>query len=147
MEARIGMVQDNDTVRSIYLTHDAEVEKAGRLLLNYYKDKETVSTLIKRGNVYQLKKYIDRGIFDGESKEDTTIFYVRDMNYSYSLDCNVYNRNYNGFLKSTKEIGAEVAYLYTKDGDWLYIDMKTKKVELLRDKLKELNEEEKRHGK
>jgi hypothetical protein len=137
--SRIGIMNENGTILSVYCEYGGDIENVGKTLYEYYNTREAVSDLIKRGSIVELKKYVDKGIFDkDESKEDTTIFIIRDLNYSPRLFTYVNNRNIKGFVKTAQDIGAEYAYLFTKDDKWVVVDMVTGDIDSLESVLNEL---------
>lgn len=141
--SRIGIVKDNGMIDSVYCKYDGDIKNVGKLLYEYYNSRELVASLIKKGSIERLKKYDSRGIFNkNESREDTTIYFIRDRNYPSSLFKPVSNRNMNGFLRTSREIGAEYAYLFTDKDMWICIDMTSGEVDSLKNKLDSLESEE-----
>ncbi len=139
--SRIGIMNEKGTILSVFCEYGGDIENVGKTLYENYNTREVVTDLIKRGSIVELKKYLDKGIFDkDESKEDTTVFIIRDLNYSPRIFTYVNNRNIKGFLKTAQDIGAEYAYLFTKNDKWVVVDMVTGETESLEKILNELEE-------
>lgn len=140
LSAKIGIINETGTIVSVNCCLNGGIDNTGLLLYNYYNDIELISKLVKYGAVYQLKKYIDKGIFNkNESREETTIFDIRDRNYPISLRKSITNRNINGFISSCKEVDAKYGYLFDKENnEWICYDLVNNESFRLEDKLREL---------
>ena len=144
IKAKIGVINERGTIDSVYCSLDGDIENVGRLLLENYNDYALASKLVSYGDIYRLKKYLDKGIFTDESKEETTIFDIRDQKLSWSLYKTSHNRTLNSYLNSSRERGATYAYLFDKErNEWLCYDLVLNKVDSLSNLL---NEDEIKRG-
>lgn len=57
--SRIGIVNDNGTVTSIYCHWDGYISNNGKILLEHYTDKEKVEKLISLGSISSLARNVD----------------------------------------------------------------------------------------
>ena len=135
--SRIGVQRENGMIDTVICQRNSEVENTGRILIENYNSPYLASELVRRGDISELKPYIERGIFDDESRDETTIFCIRDEGRSCDMCKPTLKRNPNSFLRSAQEIGASCAYLFAADR-WIYVDMKTGEFEDLEDKVASL---------
>ena len=130
--SKIGVMNEKGTINSVYCHLNGDIENVGRLLLENYNDYELASKLVSYGDIYELKKYIDKGIFDKETREETTIYDIRDRNLSWSLFRTTNSRTLNSYLNGARERDASYAYLFDKEKDeWLCYDLVSNKVDSL----------------
>jgi len=95
--SRIGKLQNDGTVRSIYCHWDGYIENNGKILVENYKDEEVIDRLLNVGDISSLR----------EMPEDIGQGYGKEARVSQSVE------DYLG-------IGEEYNYLF-KDGEW-YVD-------------------------
>ena len=138
--AEIGVTTEKGTIYSVYCNLNGDVKNVGRILLENYNDYELVRKLVSYGDIYELKKYIDNGIFNrNESREETTIYDIRDRNLSWSLCRATNSRTLKGYLNRSRERDASYAYLFDKENnEWLCYDLVNNESYRLEDKLREL---------
>ena len=137
--AKIGITNNKGTIESVFCRLGGEIENAGLLLFNNYNNYDLARKLVFFGDIFKLNKYIDKGIYDNGSKDETTIYDTRDRNSSYDLSKRVYNRTVNSYLNACREMKVEYAYLFDKKNNkWLCYDIKENQVYRLEDKLREL---------
>ena len=97
--SRIGILQEDGSVKSIYCHYDGYPEGVGQTLMQNYTSPVEVMNLINKGDLSSLhsqEHYADRGETDVDAVVTTESEYV-----SYTGEC-----------------WGEYAYLY-KDGEWL----------------------------
>ena len=99
--SRIGIVQENGTVKSIYCHWDGYPENNGKILLENY-DYEMAQELIELGDISSLSKTPDR-----------TEAYCRDR--GEELNEARVDESMDAFFEGDIE---EYGYLITPDGEW-----------------------------
>jgi len=131
--SRIGMVQDDGKVVSIYCHWDGYPSNNGAILLKHYTDKEKVARLISLGDIscleaeidpkpsapqkYNNKKTTTKHTFDAP-QADVVIAYGRDRGEDPETIKPRVDESVDAFTKSDVE---EWGYLF-KDGKWFVID-------------------------
>lgn len=110
-------------IQAIRCHTDGGIETLGRTLLAHYTTQKKVETLIARGNVYRVGKYVfpdpRRPHSDDHPQEDVTIADSRDRNEEL-VRANRYGTEEDYFADS-EAFSPETMYLF-KDGRWSYID-------------------------
>lgn len=137
--SRIGMLQSDGSVKSIYCHWDGYPQNNGNILFEHYTDIEKVKSLIELGSISSLGKNINPdpiggitikySLSDGYSnvpangvhtfdnpQVDVTVAYHRDRGET-DLDFRI-DDSESEFIKSDLE---EWGYLF-KDGKWFVID-------------------------
>ena len=129
--SRIGIAQDDGTVKSIYCHWDGYPSNNGKILLDHYTDRTKVESLIALGDISALEaevapteelapgRYSDtkkpvRHSFD-TPQENVTIAYARDRGEDFEEVKPRIDESVAAFEKSDLE---EWGYLF-KDGKWL----------------------------
>lgn len=112
--SRIGMVNEDGTVSSVYCHWDGYPSYNGRVLSENYTDLEKVKKLIDLGSISVLKDEVetdDPHTFD-KPKEGITIAYHRDRGENY--DPPRINESLDEYLEDDNE---EYGYFFL-DGEW-----------------------------
>ena len=118
--SRIGMVQSDGSVKSIYCHWDGYPQNNGNILIKHYTDIEKVKSLIELGSISSLGKNINPDPIDGvhtfdNPQVDVTVAYHRDRGEDLEIRI---DESESEFIKSDLE---EWGYLF-KDGKWFVID-------------------------
>ena len=118
--SRIGMVQPDGSVKSIYCHWDGYPQNNGNILIKHYTDIEKVKSLIELGSISSLGKNINPDPIDGvhtfdNPQVDVTVAYHRDRGEDLEIRI---DESESEFIKSDLE---EWGYLF-KDGKWFVID-------------------------
>jgi len=119
---RVGMVQPDGSVISIYMHWDNYPSGSGTILLNHYTDTEKVKELISLGSISVLAPNINpdpkkgKHTFD-HPQEDVVVAYGRDRNEDPNDIKPRVDKTVDDFVKSDVE---EYGYLF-KDGSWFIV--------------------------
>lgn len=137
--SRIGIVNEDGTVSSIYCHWDGYPEHHGKLLLSHYTDREKVKALIELGSISVLAQEVetpsilDENDIAGKKGENmlkrfgaigthsfdnplpgVTVAYHRDRGEDY-IEPRVNSSLEEYFLSDNEEYG----YVFTLEGEWL----------------------------
>lgn len=110
----IGIENSDHSVDCIYCHFDGYLSGVGRILLNHYKDREKVTTLIDLGNISSLGKEIGEKHDFNECPKNVCNAYGRDReeeNISATHSDNV-----KDFLRNIDE---KYTYLFNEDDKWM----------------------------
>lgn len=104
---RIGILNQDGSVDSIYCHHDSYLSHVGEVLINNYTKEETIRELLKLGDTSALAETIEKTKLDsyqynGEDPSDTSM---------------IHSENEGKFL----QIGEEYNYIF-KNGKWYVYD-------------------------
>jgi hypothetical protein len=117
--SRIGIEQEDGTVRSIYCHFDGSPDHHLPILQEHYKDREKVEKLIQLGDISYLAPEVEipEGSNHSFENKDYGIVcaYHRDRGEDYH-EPNV-DPSANAYFRGDIE---EWGYLFTKDGEWVY---------------------------
>jgi hypothetical protein len=117
--SRIGIEQEDGTVKSIYCHWDGYPSYNGFILNGFYKDRKEVETLINLGNISVLGKRSEPNPTLGHSfdkpQQDVTIAYGRDRGED-DVDPRI-DESVEAYLNSDVE---EYGYLFTKENKWVW---------------------------
>jgi len=102
--SRIGILQENGSVKSIYCHYDGYPEYTGKILANNYTSPAEVDALIERGDL----RCVNPDSSDNEHYKDT-----RGEEYAVAI----ISSDVHDYLGDAKESWGEYAYLY-RDGEW-----------------------------
>jgi len=105
--AIVGKLENNGTIKSIYVHSDGYPKYVGKLLLNYYKDAESLDSLMILGDISML--YRDT---------NTTIYYGRDRGYEEDFET-LLSDNLENWLNFYDLEPNFYTYLLTETG-WQY---------------------------
>ena len=109
--SRIGVVNKNGTITSIYCHWDGYPEGVGATLKEHYTDIEKINKLLELGDISSLKKDIGNKQNFNNPTPNTVIAYARDRNYT-STEA-ISSKNVESFLKLCIKGGLiEYAYLF-----------------------------------
>ena len=100
---RIGMLNQDGSVDSIYCHHDSYLRHVGKLLIENYSNADTIHELLKLGDTNALSETLEETKhntyqYNGEDPEDTS---------------SIHSMTESDFLS----IGEEYNYIF-KDGKW-----------------------------
>lgn len=116
--SRIGIQNEDGSVRSIYCHWDGYPSNNGQILQDHYQDRAKVEKLIELGSISSLAKEVDAP--EGHTFEDpadgVTVAYHRDRGEDKSIKRNVSAEAY--FMQDIEEYG----YLFTKENVWVIKD-------------------------
>lgn len=113
--SRIGILNDDNTVTSVYCHWDGYPEHNGKILYNYYNTKEKILELLSYGNISSLGENIGTAHDFNKPVSGICTFYGRDRGENDVLP----------FISESEKCyydnGEEYNYLY-KDGKWFIND-------------------------
>lgn len=137
--SRIGIVNEDGTVSSIYCHWDGYPDHNGKLLTTHYTDREKVKALIELGSISSLGEHVeppsvvDESDTDGKKGErmlkrfgvigkhsfdnplpGVTVAYHRDRGEEYTKPR--INKSLDDYFLADNE---EYGYVFTLDGKWL----------------------------
>ena len=116
--SRIGIVNSEGIVKSIYCHYDGYTEHVGAMLVNHYNTKEKASELINLGSLSSLRERLAPEDNEGHSFEDAiedvTVAYHRDRGEGFQQKTNY---SVDGYFNNTQE---EYIYLFTLEGEWVF---------------------------
>ena len=115
--SRIGMEQEDGSVKSIYCHFDGYPSHNGRILNESFKDHDKVKSLIDLGDISFLREEIEpTGPHSFNSpQKGVTVAYHRDRGEKFkSPRINSSVREF--FLSDIEEYG----YLFSEEGEWLF---------------------------
>lgn len=117
--SRIAIEREDGSVWSIYCHWDGYPEHNGRVLQEHYQDRAKVERLIALGSLSSLRPNVEpKGEHSFEKPEDdATVAYHRDRGESLSKA--EYHSDKSAYFKSDVE---EYGYLFTKEGEWKYVE-------------------------
>lgn len=106
-------------VKSIYCHWDGYPENNGKLLLTHYQNREKVESLIELGAISYLAPEVNpTHAHSYENPQDgIVVAYHRDRGEDYRKPDS--HRSIDSFSKSDVE---EYGYVFTKAGEWLFIN-------------------------
>lgn len=119
---RIGKLNDDGTVTSIYCHFDGYPDRVGRILYEYYTSIEDTDSLIALGDISSLGKRVNPiGDHSFENPEkDTTVAYGRDKGET-GVDSRV-DKSVEEYLSNKHDWDIDYKYLGKPDGNkinWL----------------------------
>lgn len=120
--SRIGIMDKNGKIKSIYCHFDGYLQGVGQILKKYYKDPQKVKQLIDLGDISILDKEIGtKHDFNNPPKDEVTA-YGRDRgekNVKPKID-----KDFDEFIKTTDSSDGEYGYIFDlKDKKWKYFKM------------------------
>ena len=83
--SRIGIINKDGSIESIYCHYDGYIEGVGNILNNHYKDINRIRSLISLGDISHIEKNITPNPnfpheFGDNEQQDVTVAYHRDRN-------------------------------------------------------------------
>lgn len=124
--SRIGILNKDGTVKSIYCHWDGYPEENGKILMKHYPTKESVEALLEKGDMSVLKETVER-----------CEYYVDRGETNVSAD--VYSN-----IEEYKSIREEYQYYLDQNNVWWYTKSSSQSFDLLENyfKNKSSNEED-----
>ena len=117
--SRIGIEQEDGTVRSIYCHWDGHPSHQLPILQEHYTDRKKVEELIQLGDISYLAPLVEipEGSDHSFDSRDYEIVcaYHRDRGEAYSKPR--VNYSIDGYFRSDIE---QYGYLFTQEGKWIY---------------------------
>jgi len=117
--SRIGIEQEDGTVRSIYCHWDGNPSHQLPILQEHYTDRKKVEKLIQLGNISYLAPQVEipEGSDHSFDNQDYEIVcaYHRDRGEDYRKP--MVNYNADAYFRSDIE---QYGYLFTQEGKWIY---------------------------
>lgn len=119
--SRIAIEREGGSVESIYCHWDGYPSNNGVILLENYTDRKKVEGLIALGDISSLDEEVEptngsQHAYDSPEK-GVTVAYHRDRGEEKRGP--EYHRDLDHFVRSDVE---EYGYLFTKEGEWLFVD-------------------------
>lgn len=106
--ARLGLLQPNGTVESIYLHFDGYPDRVLPLLNKNYNSVEKVQRLLDHGDMSVLSETLHK-----------CIFYRRDRNEPYSNTCFMIDKSLDKYRNYDR---VNYIYLYTPGLSWMVLN-------------------------
>lgn len=137
--SRIGIMNDDGSIDSVYCHWDGYLSNNGRILVDNYSDEAKIKELISLGNLSSLDAEIHpTGRHSLVSHENgICVFYGRDDDRKGQEA--VKHRSKLDFLSNAFDMWEEYAYLFM-DGKWFYTNNPTTGFKSVADALKDLTE-------
>lgn len=115
--SRIGLEQEDSTIKSIYCHFDGYPEGVGKILKQYYQNRGKVEELMELGDISKLGVWVrplpnESHSFESPAK-DVTVAYYRDRNEPLSKP--YYNKSIQNFKE---ELNLPYGYVLRLDGKW-----------------------------
>ena len=113
--SRIGMEQEDGSVKSIYCHFDGYPSHNGRILNESFKDHDKVKSLIDLGDISFLREEIEpTGPHSFNSpQKGVTVAYHRDRGEAHNSNK---DKSVSAFFASQNE---SFIYMLTQEGEWL----------------------------
>ena len=113
--SRIGMEQEDGSVKSIYCHFDGYPSHVGRILNESFKDHDKVKALVELGDISSLEVEIEpTGPHSFASpQKGVTVAYHRDRGEDHNSKK---DRSVSSFFASGNE---SFVYMLTQEGEWL----------------------------
>ena len=113
--SRIGMEQEDGSVKSIYCHFDGYPSHNGRILNESFKDHDKVKSLIELGDISFLRREVEpTGPHSFSSpQEGVTVAYHRDRGEEHNSKK---DKSVSAFFASQSE---SYIYMFTQEGEWL----------------------------
>lgn len=106
--SRIGIVNSNGSVESVYCHHDGYLSGVGKVLIRGYMDPDKIRQLVALGDLSSLHEAL--AIPGNKLYADVTVAYMRDFGEKH---CHAeLDRDIVAYLKRAAECNAEYAYLW-----------------------------------
>lgn len=131
----IGIITEDNQFNYIYCHWDGYLDHVGKILLNFYNDKEKINELLLLGNLSSLGKKIEKNELNDDSD---------DYCYSFSRD-----KGDNILKNVAKKVSVErikhlvdkvdYVYVYEKE-EWFFYHSSNKKNKLSNRKFKNIEE-------
>jgi hypothetical protein len=121
--SRIGILNGNDAITSVYCHSDGYPSWNGKVLLENYQTTEKITELLSYGDISSLYPSIGtkHGFDLSQRPEGVSTFYKRDRNET-DVDANTSPASEYGTLCDSCD--AEFAYLF-KEGEWYVSPVKS----------------------
>jgi len=116
----IALENADGTVTSIHCHWDGKPSNNGRLLLDYYNQREYVERLLRLGSISSLRKRIEpvgQHSFN-EPEEGVTVAYHRDRGDAWDCVKPAVFKSVGAFLNGIFEQDASFIYLFTRMDIW-----------------------------
>jgi hypothetical protein len=104
---RVGILQEDGAIKSVYGHWDGYPESAGKILTEKFNTKEKVEDLIEGGDISCLETDTD---WKGNRRESTFVLYYKDRG---DLDCgSLTSEDDFNYFQLTRNCDGEFAYLF-----------------------------------
>jgi hypothetical protein len=114
--SRIGIVNEDGTVTSVYCHWDGGISHNGKILYRHYKEREKVKQLISLGSLSYLGEDVDPGEGVPHSflhpAEGVTVAYHRDRGEPMRTE------THNSEAEFFRNENLDYLYLFGSDGEW-----------------------------
>lgn len=116
--SRIGIVEEDGTVKSIYCHYDGYPSCNGKILKESYSIPERIEKLMALGNISSLGDYLDENEVKGQTDKEVVCAYCRDYKEDYESNAPKTSDSVDDFIDFVvKAVDYEYVYLF-KDGKW-----------------------------
>lgn len=139
---RIGLMNEDGSITSIYCHHDGYPKGVGNILVNNYTDIDKIKTLLCLGDMSSLgTEPIDnpfawktvelKDLFSGKYIEKYKEYHPDNMCDTYKTrgqDCPAkVSKDIKSYLKLSRDWGGEYTYVF-KDNEWFVMDYNNPKL-------------------
>ena len=116
--SRIAIENPNGSVKSVYCHNDGYPSYNGRVLLEHYSDRDKVERLIELGVLSSISEEVEpTGPHSfSQPARGVVIAYHRDRGEDYR------SPDSHSSIKSFASSIKDYSYVFTKEGQWLFID-------------------------
>lgn len=133
--SRIGIVEPDGTVKSIYCHHDGYPSYNGRILKEAYNTVERIEKLMALGNISGLGEYLDENEAKGRTNKDIVCAYCRDYKEDFKDNAPRTSASVDDYMNFVvKSVDYDYVYLF-KDGKWNIATWRSKNLVELTDEM------------
>ena len=133
--SRIGIVELDGKVKSIYCHHDGYPSYNGRVLKESYSTPERIEKLMALGNISSLGDYLDENEAKGQTDKEVVCAYCRDYKEDYESNAPKMADSVDDFMDFVvKAVDYDYVYLF-KDGKWNMAPWRSKNLVELTDEI------------
>jgi len=116
--SRIGIVQPDGKVKSIYCHHDGYPSYNGKVLKESYSTPERIEKLMALGNISSLGMFLDVNEAKGKDDDEIVCAYHRDYKEDFESNAPRMSDSIDDFMDSVIK-SAEYDYVYLfNEGKW-----------------------------
>lgn len=119
--SRIGIEDDDGSIRSVYVHNDGYIAGVGATLHEHYQDRAKVEELLKLGSLSCLGTTTAGRPFDSAYDRTRTVAYHRDRGESLREPTRSADRL--AYRLDGNRSGADFLYLLDRNGSWQVRDM------------------------
>ena len=125
--SRIGIKENDGTIRSVYCHFDGYPGGVGRKLVNYYDDPDLASELIDLGDISSLGETVGHAHDFDRCPSGQTNYYGRDRHEDDVATST--HETEDDFFGAGRRSGANFFYLFDQEKGWLAFNEDYEKID------------------